>query len=753
MTRFPPPRPDGAPGAEFTALDADVPLLLLPVRLETRFLRASGALALRIRIYPDQIHLDGHDPALTAHEQAIGRAFWTSWYAAPDDAGRDGARAWLVARIPARRAAWVARQMRPAVSTTDDRVFPHHAVSAGARQARAAALPDRWAVIGYTRSAVGTLVQRFLQFGAPIPNDLRLSLDPAEYDPWSTADGVLPVDPGLAWMVDYPTAVAQGMAITVDAAALGDLPAAGLAQLVAVGVSSRSPQAGAAVLRQLWTAHLYTDGLAFVPQGTPTNNTDQVRSGWSFAEPDAAALLARELDGADRATAPTSSGQYLAAALGAPGDDVLARLEYANTDEEAPAEAMNRVLWPVTWGQYFNHLLANESGVRAASSAAISAIEARFYDHVRGGAALPALRVGAQPYGVLPARLASVAAQPATSAAWTEQVLLSLRTAWTASLPSVARMDPVLGASGGDPAGDATSRLIEILATLPHPRRFLVRGLRDWRETSSDPGWAVILALLGLVFLVADDPLYGHSALSVVGRWGWARYVLGSSEYLGIPAATVAPIDSTTLPDPDAQIAALQVLRTQVGALPIDVANARAWIDYMIGQVEQHKARQSPLDRWRGPLAFTGVLAEAVHDPTMFYSLYDEDDATSVWNRALVQADGADPGATAAAYLASLSSRVPVKVGTDGGGAPRARVPPLYDHPPDRSGSDALSAAFHATSRYCTSSSTPWSSRCQRSAATRTATRSPRSPRSPSMRSRCASARRSGSRRTVSMRG
>ena len=45
------------------------PLALLPVRLETRFAaRPDGTSELRVRIYPDQIHIDAHDPRLSAEE-------------------------------------------------------------------------------------------------------------------------------------------------------------------------------------------------------------------------------------------------------------------------------------------------------------------------------------------------------------------------------------------------------------------------------------------------------------------------------------------------------------------------------------------------------------------------------------------------------------------------------------------------------------------------------------------------------------
>ena len=52
----------------------DLPLVLLPVRLETRFFTlASGTTELRVRVFPDKIHLDSHEPDLTADEQTWGQ--------------------------------------------------------------------------------------------------------------------------------------------------------------------------------------------------------------------------------------------------------------------------------------------------------------------------------------------------------------------------------------------------------------------------------------------------------------------------------------------------------------------------------------------------------------------------------------------------------------------------------------------------------------------------------------------------------
>src|SRR5947208_2202733 len=56
---------------------SDRPLALLPVRLETRFfLQADSSYELRVRVYPDKIHIDSHETELTASEQEWGKHYW-----------------------------------------------------------------------------------------------------------------------------------------------------------------------------------------------------------------------------------------------------------------------------------------------------------------------------------------------------------------------------------------------------------------------------------------------------------------------------------------------------------------------------------------------------------------------------------------------------------------------------------------------------------------------------------------------------
>src|SRR5215831_8660781 len=78
---------------ELLSSGAGQPLVLLPVRLETRFFpQPDGGAELRVRVYPDKVHVDTHEPQLTAQEQTWGKHFWEhTWRAGNDDGAKKNA--------------------------------------------------------------------------------------------------------------------------------------------------------------------------------------------------------------------------------------------------------------------------------------------------------------------------------------------------------------------------------------------------------------------------------------------------------------------------------------------------------------------------------------------------------------------------------------------------------------------------------------------------------------------------------------
>jgi hypothetical protein len=92
------------------------PVLLFPVRLETRFIKNS----LWIRIYPDQISINAHEPRLTEDERSAGELYWNAVKGdgrkvATEQDHRDAWRR-LAQIFGPQRAAWIARATDPGKS-------------------------------------------------------------------------------------------------------------------------------------------------------------------------------------------------------------------------------------------------------------------------------------------------------------------------------------------------------------------------------------------------------------------------------------------------------------------------------------------------------------------------------------------------------------------------------------------------------------------------------------------------------------
>ena len=140
------------------------------------------------------------------------------------------------------------------------------------RAATSLLLPDRFVFRGWRR---GKLV--FEVTGADIPSDLAIGPDPTDLSQpgqhplgWSAAS---------AWMVDFDEALRVGMGALVPLTGTD----VGFDEIVVVGVSDRRPDTASTDLARSLQGHLYTRGLAFLPDASPTNNTTVTRSEWSSA--------------------------------------------------------------------------------------------------------------------------------------------------------------------------------------------------------------------------------------------------------------------------------------------------------------------------------------------------------------------------------------------------------------------------------------------------------------------------------------
>jgi hypothetical protein len=218
------------------------------------------------------------------------------------------------------------------------------------------------------------------------------------------ANGNLNVDPRLRWLTDFDTAVAQGLAVRI---ALSDVDASqGFDRLLVLGVRESGANADRQALEELLESHRYTaTGLEVLPIGTPTNNTESSPSGHSPAV-SRDAMARYDLEFGDAAYTPASEttapqtertdGFRLAQALGI-DPEALTRVGSAGRHTISDAVRLNRVLWPATMGHYLEDMfspLISTNGVRH--------VENFFSTDVLARGALPSVRIGAQPYAILP---------------------------------------------------------------------------------------------------------------------------------------------------------------------------------------------------------------------------------------------------------------------------------------------------------------------------------------------------------------
>jgi hypothetical protein len=380
----------------------DVPLLLLPVRLEAVHSRLANAAELLLRVYPDDVHVDAHEEQLTPAERDAGTEYWRD-----ADADPDGAWARLLARLGPARAAWTREALRPGAADPGSRE------ASWTRAAHTTMLPDHFVFSAYVDPDGNgeSLELAWREPGKPIKDLLALGFPPPGFEV-ERMEG-LPWDEASRWLVDFETAREQGMALRVP---LED-PDVTYALLTVVGVSA-ALDADAAATR--WdaalVAHQYGNGLGFLPTGTPTNNTPASRSGWrSRPEVPPPAVLDAQRDAYDEHGA--SAAARAARAFGIDGRHVLAAVPGAQDDSDAAAlgalhRAFGRLLNLSPLVRPFPPVPPPEgpddpglSGPRddTVLPPEIPAVIAHFDEHVRARGTLPTLRIGRQPYGLLPA--------------------------------------------------------------------------------------------------------------------------------------------------------------------------------------------------------------------------------------------------------------------------------------------------------------------------------------------------------------
>jgi hypothetical protein len=384
------------------------PIMLLPLRLETRFKDTGDGEQLWVRVYPDEVAVTTHEKILTEREVDFGVAYWKTLRGTSDEDVRKDAWRALADRFGANRAAWIALQTKPLNWSTpppasdDDLKFPEIQSTkpdSWTEAPHTVVMPDRFVLMAYRGGKV-----IHTQVGKQISDRLVLGPAPLEDEDQPSitrnpADNRLQYGDDFEWLIDFPLAVDSGMGFRVPLAALDSQ--SGFDQLLVIGLKLTTNDAdGQTLLEELIDNHHYSaKGFSLVKQGSATNNTDNDdsqfnSSDWlhdvSYFVENGNPLFTWQSD-----PAKATDGQRLAEYLGI-NYEHLQYISNADATDHGEAVAMNRALYAGTLGYYLNSML-NE----VMSDETIQNLRELFTDGVTGRGPIPAIRVGNQPYGIL----------------------------------------------------------------------------------------------------------------------------------------------------------------------------------------------------------------------------------------------------------------------------------------------------------------------------------------------------------------
>lgn len=442
------------------ALNDKFPVLLLPVRPETRFHRAGTVRELWIRVHPDSCHAAVQRQYVTTQELRTAIDYLKD--SSVDIADRHGMnRANFLLQ-------WIAQY-------AGDHKFRHD-LEKGDRAGiktkykvdvvdnipppQALALPDRFVFRLY--NAAGKEARTVI--GKPVPAAV-----------WMGFNATTPADK-VAWMHNFDEAIKIGLGARITLSE--EEFSTGFSKLVVLGIRAGTDSTKSqALLENLLQDHLYSlDGLSLVKQGTITNNADDESTSFSRRDrfeqqgkqpPAPPPPTPASPKNTEEGSTAFNDGLWLSQYLGI-SDNILQQAANAQGEDQRNARAMNTALFPATLGYYLSELMDP-----LLTEEEISRIENFFSKYVLGRGTIPSLRIGKQPYGILP-----VSVVPKLNL----QASDPLRTAIVAKVQELfgiwkAKSELVKRISNETPV--STEDFIEILSLNPNSVSFQQRLMED----------------------------------------------------------------------------------------------------------------------------------------------------------------------------------------------------------------------------------------------------------------------------------
>lgn len=349
---------------------ANAPVLLLPLRIETRFVNTQ----LWIRVFPDDAHFHNFDARLTPEEQVDRNVYLAS-------AKQVENWAVLVDKYGAFRASWL---IQPEATST----------VANENQALDPAfqfLPDQFEFYLYKKDDAGTETLFKKESALSIADERLLVIEEADN-----------------WLTDFEQAIQKGMGIKIEIEENDTF-----SKIIVTGIRTKQENE----LEQWIQAHQYSNGFSFLPYGTATNNVEGAKTQYSQMEEfDAATTfeyLMKEpnlltLDNHESINIPVdglvlqvdadlpSFAQQLGTALGV-SPFQFNHSKNAGEHESEVTQLIQQTLWWVL-GNYTLEQLGRESYTKEIQLQ----VWTYFSRYVRNRGAFSAIQIDDQPYGVLP---------------------------------------------------------------------------------------------------------------------------------------------------------------------------------------------------------------------------------------------------------------------------------------------------------------------------------------------------------------
>lgn len=451
---------------------SNIPVVLFPLKLETRFISDE----LWIRAFPDMAFIQSHETRLGLQERTDAAQFKQT---PPED--RKTAWGDLVNKYGVYRAAWIVQ-----ISETEIDAQEQLAAEVGEKAENEAPefyfkwLPDRLVFYLYK---TGEQTPSLVEEGSLIDRD-----------------GLTVLGEGDEWLQHFEKAVAGGMAVKVKLNAGEEA----FEKIIVSGIRyAEDPVVPAKGLSDLFRNHQYTEGFSFLKYGTPTNNTATAKSGFSARDeydangsfPFAVEGLALDTPEEELGIHHGTAGKRLSTALGIEAET----LQHAQHADIRPAR-LNGLFQKASWfamgAQPLFALFGNQI-----SSEKHLAIWDHYTRFVQARGAYDALKVGNQPYGVLPVMNVRKALSGDEGEGIREsdalfdqlwEIMAQLLNRWTAMATSNRTALPRL-----EDAEDAYTEILKILSMREYSNTYQIRPLRydhfqkklyDWLRTLSTAG-------------------------------------------------------------------------------------------------------------------------------------------------------------------------------------------------------------------------------------------------------------------------